>query len=78
MADLGGAREDGIRRAGRWDPSVLANYYLTCLPREAIRVLGGHAPTPGSFYIARDIVVPEALLDQIFPQAKVWCAPVPV
>ncbi|KAK4700175.1 hypothetical protein P7C70_g6078, partial [Phenoliferia sp. Uapishka_3] len=72
MADLGGASQDSIRRAGRWDQSSLSNCYLTTLPRESMRALAQFSSTGGDFYLERDIKVPDQLLALVFPQADVW------
>lgn len=72
MADLGGASEDSIRRAGRWDQSSLNNCYLTTLPREAMRTLAQFSSTGGDFYLPRDVKVPDELLAMVFPQVDSW------
>ena len=61
MADLGGAAESDINRAGRWDSSAMTQYYLTTMPRMTMRVLAGFAPNRGTFWLARDVDPPEAL-----------------
>ena len=37
-----------------------------------MRVLAGFPADIGSFWISRDIEVPEVLLDMVFPEAKEW------
>lgn len=71
-AELGGASEDNIRRAGRWEQGSMAKCYLSQLPRESMRVLAGFPAEIGSYWIARDILVPEKLLNLVFPETKVW------
>ena len=71
-AELAGASEDGIRRSGRWEQGAMSRCYLSRLPLETMRVMGGFAAQRGNFYIKREIAVPEDLVDQIFPEAKVW------
>ena len=71
-AELGGASEDNIRRAGRWEQGSMAKCYLSQLPRESMRVLAGFPADIGSFWISRDIEVPEVLLDMVFPETKEW------
>lgn len=73
MADLAGAGEESIRRGGRWDHSALINHYITHLPRAMMRVSAGFAPDAGTYFIARDVPVPESLASKIFPQAAIWC-----
>jgi hypothetical protein len=91
MADLGGAAEaeinragrwdssamtqyylTAINRAGRWDSSAMTQYYLTAMPRMTMRVLAGFSPTPGTYFIARDIEPPEELESMVFPDANLW------
>lgn len=72
MADLFGAGETDIRRAGRWDMSSMAQHYLTTLPRETMRVLAGFPSTAGQFWLARDLDPPEELEALVFPQAVLW------
>ena len=72
MADLQGASERDIARAGRWDMSAMTQYYLTTLPRETMHVLAGFTVERGSFWIARDLDPPEQLEAMIFPQASLW------
>jgi hypothetical protein len=72
MADLKGASERDISRAGRWDMSTMVQFYLTTLPRETMRVLAGFTKERGSFWIARDVDPPKELEDLIFPHAQVW------
>lgn len=71
MADILGAGDSAVRRAGRWDQSAMARHYLS-LERESMRCLAGFAPSGGTYFLARDVPVPESLLDQVFPQAQVW------
>lgn len=72
MADLGGASESDIGRAGRWDVSCMNQYYLTTLPRGTMRVLAGFTAEPGTFWIARDIDAPEELESMVFPDVDLW------
>lgn len=72
MADLGGASEADINRAGRWDSSAMTKYYLTTLPRMTMRVLAGFAPNPGTFWLARDVAPPEDLEKRIFSDVEIW------
>ncbi|ETP08742.1 hypothetical protein F441_15343 [Phytophthora nicotianae CJ01A1] len=53
MADLGGASESQIRRLGRWNNQSMEKYYLTSLPREAMRTLAGFDSSRGSYFVAR-------------------------
>jgi hypothetical protein len=72
MADLKGAGESDIRRAGRWDMSSMTQYYLTTLPRETMRVLAGFNVQPGTFWLSRDLDPPKELEDMVFPHAQLW------
>lgn len=72
MADLGGASEDSIRRAGRWNKTALNDCYLTTLPRESMRSLAQFSSSGGDFFLPRDVKVPEELLSMVFPQADAW------
>lgn len=74
MADLAGASEDSIRRAGRWDQSSMNNCYLTTLPRESMRALAQFSSAGGDFHLPRAVDVPDTLLAQVFPQVDDWCA----
>ncbi|ETO67568.1 hypothetical protein F444_15520 [Phytophthora nicotianae P1976] len=73
MADLGGASESQIRRLGRWNNQSMEKYYLTSLPREAMRTLAGFDSSRGSYFVARaSAEPPQCLLRQIFPQLEMW------
>lgn len=72
MADLQGASERDISRAGRWDMSSMVQYYLTTLPRETMRVLAGFNKERGAFWISRDVDPPAELGEMIFPHASLW------
>lgn len=37
-----------------------------------MRVLAGFDPKGGGYWIKRDILVPEELLNQVFPEAFEW------
>ena len=72
MADLKGASERDIARAGRWDMSAMTQYYLTTLPRETMRVLAGFTVERGSFWILRDLEPPLELQERVLPPVSVW------
>ena len=38
-AEMAGASLDYIRRVGRWNSETMENSYLTCLPRQAMRII---------------------------------------
>ena len=72
MADLQGASERDVARAGRWDMSAMTQCYLTTLPRETMRVLAGFTVERGSFWSSRDLEPPSELQEMVFPQVSVW------
>lgn len=72
MADLGGASEADINRAGRWDSSAMTQYYLTTMPRMTMRVLAGFALNPGTYFIPRDIDPLQELEHMVFPDVDLW------
>lgn len=74
MAELGGASQGHILRAGRWENEgkVMLGAYLTGLPREFMRVTAGFRPEGGTYFLPRDVEVPQHLQKQIFPQADEW------
>lgn len=72
MADLGGAAESDINRAGRWDSSAMTQYYLTTMPRMTLRVLAGFETSAGTFWLARDLDPPEDLERMVFPDVDLW------
>lgn len=72
MADLAGAPENDIRRAGRWNMQVIDKSYLTTLPRSVMRAHAGFPGKPGRFRLARDVPPPSSLVDQIFPDTLEW------
>jgi hypothetical protein len=77
MADLAGASENQLRRLGSWNSQALEGYYLTSLPREAMRVLAGFPPTMGHFYLKRAAITPsEELQQQVFPEVDAILAKV--
>ena len=51
MAELKGASEDQIRRAGRWNQEQMVGCYLNSLPRKFMRIMAGHPPQMGCFEV---------------------------
>ena len=51
MAELKGASEDQIRRAGRWNQEQMVGCYLNSLPRKFMRIMASHPPQMGCFEI---------------------------
>ena len=72
MAELGGASQDGIRRAGRWNNQSVDMCYLVAVPRDVVRTLGGFHPAGHTFYIKRDLPVPSELQRLVFPEVDEW------
>ncbi|KAG2208592.1 hypothetical protein INT45_008847, partial [Circinella minor] len=73
MADIRGAGESDIRRAGRWTNDALESAYLTNLPRVLLRVMTGFYKDGGHFYLRRAIEKPEPeLCRKVFPMVEVW------
>ncbi len=73
MADIQGAPDNDIRRAGRWNQEAMESCYLTSLPRQAMRVLAGFPTERGSFYIERALVdPPQSLQEKVFPEIDQW------
>ncbi|KAE8218798.1 hypothetical protein CF319_g7390 [Tilletia indica] len=74
MAELGGAEEGQVRRAGRWNSKVMESCYLSAVPREVLRVHAGFTREGGSYFLSRDVEVKEELLKKVFPWADGWDA----
>ncbi|CAD6963616.1 unnamed protein product [Tilletia controversa] len=74
MAELGGAEEGQVRRAGRWNSKVMEACYLSAVPREVLRVHAGFTRDGGSYFLSRDVYVKEELLKKVFPWADDWDA----
>lgn len=73
MADIGGASEANIKRAGRWEQGACEISYLKTMPKEAMRALAGFHPEGGDFFIDRAAVdPPPALKALIFPDIEEW------
>ncbi|KAE8255342.1 hypothetical protein A4X03_0g5579 [Tilletia caries] len=72
MAELGGAEEGQVRRAGRWNSKVMESCYLSAIPREVLRVHAGFSREGGSYFLTRDVDVREELLKKVFPWADDW------
>lgn len=58
MAELKGASEDQICRAGRWNHEQMVGCYLNSLPRKFLRLMAVHPPQMGCFEIRRASVAP--------------------
>jgi hypothetical protein len=73
MAELKGASEDQIRRAGRWNQEQMVGCYLNSLPRKFMRIMAGHPPQMGCFEVYRaSVAPPNELLSMIWPQLDAW------
>ncbi|KAG2221844.1 hypothetical protein INT45_003558 [Circinella minor] len=73
MADIRGAGESDIRRAGHWTNDALESAYLTNLPRALLRVMAGFHKDGGRFYLRHAIEKPDPkLCRKVFPMVKVW------
>jgi hypothetical protein len=73
MGVASGADRESVRAAGRWNGrSVMDSCYLTAIPRDVVRAHAGFNPAGGTYHLPRDLEVPEALLDKVFPKAKEW------
>lgn len=75
-AELHGVPELQIRRAGRWNSSVMEGTYLSHLPRKFMRVAAGSPPDDNAYFCRRSLVQPpQALVDQVFPRVDHWLDP---
>jgi hypothetical protein len=73
LAELKGVTEDQISRAGRWSHDQMTGCYLTCLPHNFMRRMGGHPDQKGCFEIRRAAVTPpDELLKLIWPELDSW------
>lgn len=72
LAEINGADEDAIKRAGRWSSGVVESSYLTKFPMAAIRAIAGWNPQGGDFYLARYVEVPESLQKKLYPWVDQW------
>ena len=52
---------------GNWRPDTHESVYSSKLPLPALRGMGGHPQRKGTFYVPRNIEVPDALSKQVFP-----------
>ena len=59
LAESGGASAEEIARAGGWATAVMETTYLSRLPRQAMRAIGGHAKNGGLFFLPRAVDVPQ-------------------
>lgn len=73
-AELHGASEGQIRRAGRWNNDAMTGCYLTHLPRKFIRAMAGFNPSAqGNFYLPRAKVMPPRSLERtLWPWVDEW------
>ena len=68
MAELQTVSEMQIRKAGRWNMSVMESRYLSHLPRNFMRAAAGFDQAGGQFFLDRALIdPPEALAAQVFP-----------
>jgi Centromere DNA-binding protein complex CBF3 subunit, domain 2/Transcriptional activator of glycolytic enzymes len=73
LAELKGVIESQITRAGRWNHDQMTGCYLTCLPHDFMRRMGGHPARQGCFEIRRAAVTPpDELLAMIWPELDRW------
>ncbi|KAG2214162.1 hypothetical protein INT45_014126 [Circinella minor] len=73
MAEIGGSSEGTIRRAGRWNTSLLTTAYLTNLPHELLRTLTCFPTERGYFYLSHaNVQPPEELCKKIFKFVDYW------
>ena len=69
LAELEGASEDQIRRAGRWNMEQMVGCYLNSLPRKFTIIMAGHPSQMGCFEIHRASITPlDELLSMIWPE----------
>ncbi|OXB36562.1 hypothetical protein J007_03693 [Cryptococcus neoformans] len=67
LAEDGGAPEEDIMRQGRWCTKVMETVYLSKFPLKALRSLAGFPKKKGSYYLPRDMEVPQELIENVFP-----------
>lgn len=73
ICDLGGVDEAMIKRLGRWNADCMTSSYVTGLPRQAMRSLGGYGTQQGTFYLPRSALEPPLELQaKMFPQVDEW------
>ena len=73
LAELKGVTEDQISRAGRWSHDQMTGCYLTCLPHDFMRKMGGHPAQKGCFEIKRATIKPlDELLALVWPELDNW------
>ncbi|KAF1316118.1 Short-chain dehydrogenase, partial [Globisporangium splendens] len=65
MAELQGADEAQIRRAGRWNSEKMEGCYLTTLARKAMRALAGFPTKGGSYWLPRASITPSDKLQKM-------------
>ena len=74
-AEIHGVPELQIRRAGRWNASVMESTYLTHLPRKFMRVGAGSVPEENSYFCARNLIQPpEDVVALLFPDVDHYLA----
>lgn len=71
LADLLSIPDAQMRRLGRWDNSKMTIHYTTGIPLEGARILAGHHPDKGMYFLERDCLEPPLELQRmIFPQLE--------
>ena len=58
LAELKGADDGQIRRAGHWNLETMMGCYLNSLPRKFMRLMAGHLAELGLFEVRRGRVMP--------------------
>ena len=73
IADMFGASEESIRRAGHWNASVVSTRYMDPICRESMMALAGFDKSKTTYYLKRDILEPpESLKNLLWPIIDEW------
>ena len=60
-----------LRLLGHWDKSRMTKHYSSGVSRPAAKLMAGHKPEDGSYYISRECLVPPLALQKlIFPRLE--------
>ncbi|OWZ41808.1 hypothetical protein C356_03751 [Cryptococcus neoformans c45] len=65
-------------RQGRWCTKVMETVYLSKFPLKALRSLAGFPKKKGSYYLPRDMEVPQELIENVFPWVDAALSHIPM
>lgn len=79
LAQLKGAKEESIKKAGRWSNGAMEKHYLFPFSMSFLRTIAGFDPVAKNYYLPRArINPPPTLLDKFFPEVSKFFCPHPI